>query len=203
MRTIRLAAAAVAGLTAATLVAGCSGDDAQPGVSPSQSTSPSPSDSATGGAPGGSTDPTGGGSDGSSPGVTGTATNPAPGAASPPATVEPTPSGAVATGTLAEGFPTDVVPLLPGSTITVSTVTPSEGVRTVSLSGTTATPAEEVLAFYRAALIGQGFVETAGPQAAGFPTATFSRTSGADLLVLAVTTLEGVQSFTLGGALAG
>ena len=85
----------------------------------------------------------------------------------------------------------------------VSTVTPLQGSRTVSLSGTTPAPADQVLAFYRAALVGQGFVETAGPQAAGFPTATFSRSSGADLLVLAVTTLEGVQSFTLGGALAG
>jgi hypothetical protein len=202
VRTFRLAAAAVAAVTAASLVAGCSGDDAEPGVSPSETSTESSSETSTDSATG-STEPSDGESASGSEGGEGTASATATDAASPPATVEPTPSGAVATGTLAEGFPTDVVPLLPGSTITVSTVTPSEGFRTVSLSGTTATPAEEVLAFYRAALVGQGFVETAGPQAAGFPTATFSRSSGADLLVLAVTTLEGVQSFTLGGALAG
>jgi len=116
---------------------------------------------------------------------------------------QPSSPTGVATGELVEGFPTDVVPLLPDSTITVSTLTPGEGSRTVSLSGTTATPADQVLAFYRTSLVGQGFVETAGGQAAGFPTATFTRAGGADLLVVAVSTLEGVQTFTIGGTLAG
>lgn len=113
-----------------------------------------------------------------------------------------TPSG-VATGELVEGFPVDVIPVVPDATITVSSLVPLEGARTVSLSGTTPLPADQVLAFYRTSLVGQGFVETAAGQPAGFPTATFSRANGADLIVVAVSTLEGLQTFTVGGTLAG
>lgn len=193
MRPTRRPAASAtvaAALLCVAVLPACTGDDAggdpTPGVSsPSETSSPP--------------DPTDSGGTGTSPSEPSGTPSPE---TSEPADPSTSPTG-VATGSLAKGFPTDVIPLLPGSTITVSTVSEVNGARTVSLSGTTPTPAEEVLAFYRTSLVGQGFAETAGGQAVGFPTSTFSRGNGADLLVIAVSTVNGVQTFTIGGSLAG
>jgi len=177
---------AVTALVAAALVSGCSGEDGDPSASSTSETASvtdSPSESPT-------DDPA------ESP-----TESPTEG---PTESTAPTgsPSG-VATGELVEGFPVDVIPVVPDATITVSSVVPLEGARMVSLSGTTTVPADQVLGFYRTSLVGQGFVETAAGQPAGFPTATFSRANGADLIVVAVSTVAGVQTFTVGGTMVG
>jgi hypothetical protein len=109
-----------------------------------------------------------------------------------------------AVGELVEGFPTDVVPVLPGAEVTVSAVVPSEGRRQVTLAGETTQAADAVLRFYRDALVAQGFTETSPTQPSGVVGATFSRgEGGADILTLTVTSSGGAQQFTIGGFLAG
>lgn len=129
------------------------------------------------------------------------------GTSSPEPTQTPTPSATtpegVGVGEVVEGFPTDVVPVLPEAEITLSTVVPANGVRQVSLAGSTALPAEEVLAFYRNAFVAQGFTETASAVPAGVLGATFSRGDATELLTVTVATADGAQQFTVGGQLAG
>jgi len=109
----------------------------------------------------------------------------------------------VGVGEVVEGFPTDVVPVLPDAEITLSTVVPANGVRQVSLAGSSSLPAEEVLAFYRDALVAQDFTETASAVPSGVVGATFSRGDATELLTVTVTTVGGAQQFTVGGQLAG
>jgi len=145
-----------------------------------------------------------------------TTTSPATEAATSPAATEPTdgatgePTGEPtdtatdsAVGELVEGFPTDVVALPPGAEVTVSSVVPVDGRREVSLAGSTTQTGEEVLAFYRESLTGQGFAEATTPVPEGVTGATFTRGDGAEVLTLAVVTAGGSQQFTIGGFIAG
>lgn len=121
----------------------------------------------------------------------------------PAPTETPTSPEGVGVGEVVEGFPTDVIPVLPDAEITLSTVVPADGVRQVSLAGTSALPAEEVLTFYRDAFVAQGFTETASAVPSGVVGATFSRGDATELLTVTVTTVDGAQTFTVGGQLAG
>lgn len=134
-----------------------------------------------------------------------TASGSATESASEPATAAPSSSSPTnaAIGDLVEGFPTDVLPVLPGSEVTLSSVVPGQGVRQVSLAGTTGQPPEAVLAFYRDSLVPQGFVEAPAALPAGVAGATFSRGDGAEIVTLSVVTVEGQQQYTVGGQIAG
>jgi hypothetical protein len=122
---------------------------------------------------------------------------------SPEPNQTPTTPDGVGVGEVVEGFPTDVVPVLPDAEISLSTVVPADGVRLVSLAGSSALPAEEVLAFYRDALVAQGFTETASAVPSGVLGATFSRGDATELLTVTVATADDAQQFTVGGQLAG
>ena len=113
-----------------------------------------------------------------------------------------TPEG-VGVGEVVEGFPTEIIPVLPDAEITLSTVVPANGVRQVSLAGTSTLPAEEILTFYRDALVAQDFTETASAVPEGVLGATFSRGDATELLTVTVATADGAQQFTVGGQLAG
>ena len=151
-------------------------------------------------------------SGGGEPAEQATTTSPATETATSPAATEPT-GGATgeptdtatdsAVGELVEGFPSDVVALPPGAEVTVSSVVPVDGRREVSLAGSTTQTGEEVLAFYRESLTGQGFAEATTPVPEGVTGATFTRGDGAEVLTLAVVTAGGSQQFTIGGFIAG
>ncbi|WP_299034232.1 hypothetical protein [uncultured Pseudokineococcus sp.] len=131
-------------------------------------------------------------------------------AASPDPSASPSPSDVptgsptgVAVGEVAEGFPLDVVPLLPEAELTLSNAVVQEGGgRTVALAGRTSRSAEEVVAFYTGALTDQGFTATTPPGVEGAVVTTFSRAAAADLLTLSVTSSGGLQDFSIGGQLA-
>ena len=105
-------------------------------------------------------------------------------------------------GGLVPGFPTDLIPVLPGATITLSTDTEAGGLRQVSLAGTSTTPADQILAFYRDALVSRGFTEAPTPVPAGVLASSFTRNQAADLLSVSVSTTGGLQVFTVGGQVA-
>jgi hypothetical protein len=111
--------------------------------------------------------------------------------------------GGSAVGEVVQGFPTDVVPVPPGADITVSTVAAADGRRQVSLAGETDQAADAVLAFYRDALVKQGFAEAQATLPKGVIGATFSRSDGAEILTLSVVTNDGRQQFSIGGTIAG
>jgi hypothetical protein len=128
------------------------------------------------------------------------------GSGASPTTGQPTTGGAspsaAAVGEVVEGFPTDVVPVMPGATVKLSTVATTDGVRQVALAGETTEPADAVLAFYRNGLTAQGFTEANAALPQGAVGATFVRGEGSEILTLSVVSVDGKQQFSIGGQIA-
>ena len=106
-------------------------------------------------------------------------------------------------GSLAEGFPVDLVPVPGGAEVLVSSAARAgdTGLWDVSLNLRTAQDTAGLVDVYRRHLLAAGFVETAPEHAEpGLAAqATFSRSDGAEILVLGVLDREGVRTMTLGG----
>jgi len=178
-------AAAALAVAVALGVAGCTAEESPAPTdtpAPAASPSPSPGESPSGAAP--------------------TPSASAPASPSPTATPSGSPTG-VAVGKVVEGFPLDVLPLLPEAEVTLSNVVAQDGGgRTVALAGRTTRSAEEVAAFYTQALTAQGFTATTPPAVQGAVVTTFTRGAAADLLTLSITSSGGLQDFSIGGQLA-
>jgi hypothetical protein len=98
------------------------------------------------------------------------------------------------------GFPTRMVPVPPGATVTASAVEPAAGVLKVSLTGTSPASVQQILDFYHSTLLGEGFTATSGNVLpAGASGAAYSRGGDTELLIVAVAD-DGVRrSFSIGG----
>ncbi|WP_298991653.1 hypothetical protein [uncultured Pseudokineococcus sp.] len=172
--------------------AGCT-DGREPSADPAPSSASAPSAS-----PSTSTAPTG--AEATEAGATPSA-SPSE-SASPSASPTPAPSE-VAVGEVVEGFPLDVVPLLPDAEVALSNVVRDEGGRSVALAGRTSRSPQEVVDFYTQALTAQGFTATTPPAVDGAVVTTYTRgPAAADLLTLSVTSSAGLQDFSIGGRLA-
>jgi hypothetical protein len=124
-----------------------------------------------------------------------TSGDPTPGGA--PDAVAPSGSG-TATAGLMTGFPTDVIPLLPGATVTASAVRTSGDRLEVSLSGTSTRSADAILAFYDKTFRKQGFESTDGRTLApGTGGRIYAR--GDEVLLVAVEGAGARRSFSVGG----
>jgi hypothetical protein len=110
-----------------------------------------------------------------------------------------------AVGTLAPGFPSDLLPVPPDGEVLVSSVQPVSGsdAYQVSLNMRTALAAPDVVDLYRKSLTAAGFAEA--PQtaqaAALAAQSTFTRSGGDELLVIGVLDRDGVRTVTIGGRL--
>ncbi|HEX5333363.1 MAG TPA: hypothetical protein VFW79_12040 [Cellulomonas sp.] len=106
-------------------------------------------------------------------------------------------------GSLAEGFPVDLVPVPDGAEVLVSSAARAgdTDLWDVSLNLRTAQDAAGLVDVYRQHLVAAGFVETTPEHAEpGLAAqATFSRSDGAEILVLGVLDRDGVRTMTLGG----
>jgi hypothetical protein len=127
-----------------------------------------------------------------------------PAAENPPSLTPTTPVGLhVEAETLADGFPTDLVPRPPESTITSSAVDPQEGVgTTISLTGESPDRVSALLSFYRIHLTKMGFSEVPGGMPEGMAGAMFTRSKGSELLTLAIMDRSSSRSFSIGGTVA-
>lgn len=97
--------------------------------------------------------------------------------AEPPAPLitAPLPKAAAARGAIVQGFPTAVIPLVPGSSVTYSSVSPDRTRLGAGLDATSNLPPEEVLGYYRTALAPLGLVATSAPAVAGSLAVAFVR----------------------------
>ncbi|WP_077489540.1 hypothetical protein [Sinomonas mesophila] len=150
---------------------------------------------------------------GGSPSAPATATT---AAASPsPSSPSATPSGtasAAATSTvsgIAQGFPSTLIPLMPGATAKATSFDASTTPAGAVLVATTNAPVAEALAFYSASFTGQGFtaVPAASPSAApgtGAPAQTldFVRADGQETANVSAVTANGVTTVTVGASVA-
>lgn len=111
--------------------------------------------------------------------------DPAAAPALPPSTplpypvAAPLPKTASATGGLVDGFPTAVLPQLPGSKVATSSVAADSPNLQVSLTGTTSGSVTDVVDFYRQALAKFGMYDAAAPALGGATAVTYSRDGNA------------------------
>ena len=105
-----------------------------------------------------------------------------------------------ATAGLIAGFPKDVVPVVPGATVTASAARRSGDRLEVSLSGTTAKySARQVLGFYDRAFKAKGFTTADGGATIAPGTGGRIYARGDEVIVVAVARADGVLSFSVGG----
>lgn len=109
----------------------------------------------------------------------------------------PLPKTASATGGIVEGFPTAVIPPVPGAKVTTSSVASDSPKLQVSLTGTTTGSVTDVVGFYRQALAKFGMYDTAAPALGGATAVTYSRDGNA--VTLTATPVDSGTSFALFG----
>ncbi|MCC3270579.1 hypothetical protein MUG94_06425 [Arthrobacter gengyunqii] len=166
--------------------AGCTSDSE---TSDAGSGTPSASASASAGA----SSPSASGSASSSPSSTGPS---ASAGATESSGSTATPSATSTSGAIAEGFPTDLIPLLPGSTALTTSFEETSTLFTASLSGKTDSSAEEILAFYAKTFSAQGFTP-ADPEVQDPATVQqFVRSGGDDTANVTVVSRDGSFFYT-------
>ncbi|MDQ1057890.1 hypothetical protein QFZ23_001791 [Arthrobacter globiformis] len=141
----------------------------------------------------------------------------APGSATPAATA-PAPSSAVATatasaaaaaspsaspgtsatvGALVAGFPSKLLPVMPGTKVVASSFDKSASPATAALVGSTAAKPAAVVAYYTKALEAQGFKAVPGSTVGSVASKDFVR-AGNETVNIAVPATGGVSTFTIG-----
>ncbi|MFE5837929.1 hypothetical protein [Arthrobacter sp. NPDC056493] len=141
----------------------------------------------------------------------------APGSAAPAATA-PTPSSAMATatasaattaspsaapgtsatvGALVAGFPSKLLPVMPGAKVVASSFDKSTSPATAALVGSTAAKPAAVVAYYTKALEAQGFKAVPGNTVGSVASKDFVR-GGSETVNIAVPATGGVSTFTIG-----
>ncbi|MEV7606176.1 hypothetical protein AB0N65_12115 [Paenarthrobacter sp. NPDC089322] len=134
---------------------------------------------------------------------------PAPSASAtstPPATdgspASPVPGATATVGALVPGFPQQLIPVMPKTSVRSSSFDKNVSPATVALVGTVKAPPEGVVDYYKASLEAQGFKVVPGPEAVGNVTSIdFVRGDG-ETVNLSVRQKEGVSTFTIGANVA-
>lgn len=103
---------------------------------------------------------------------------------------------------LVPGFPEQLIPVMPKTSVRSSSVDTNVSPATVALVGTVKAPPEGVVDYYKASLESQGFKVVPGPEAVGSVTSIdFIRGDG-ETVNLSVRQKEGVTTFTIGANVA-
>ncbi len=107
-----------------------------------------------------------------------------------------TPSADSTSSAIAEGFPSDLIPLLPGSTALTTSFEETSTLFTASLSGRTDSSAKDILAFYAKTFSDQGFTP-AEPEVQDPATVQqFVRSGGDDTANVTVVSRDGSFFYT-------
>nr|WP_208097156.1 hypothetical protein [Paenarthrobacter sp. MSM-2-10-13] len=114
----------------------------------------------------------------------------------------PAPDTTATVNALVPGFPAQLIPVMPNTSIRSSSVDKSEAVATVALVGTVKAPPEGVVDYYKTSMEAQGFKLVPGPSAVGNVTSLdFIRGDG-ETVNVSVRQKEGVSTFTIGANVA-
>ncbi|MFJ5957886.1 hypothetical protein ACIQC5_18240 [Paenarthrobacter sp. NPDC092416] len=114
----------------------------------------------------------------------------------------PVPGATATVGALVQGFPEQLIPVMPKTSVRSSSFDKNVSPATVALVGTIKAPPEGVVDYYKASLEAQGFKVVPGPEAVGNITSIdFIRGDG-ETVNLSVRQKEGVSTFTIGANVA-
>lgn len=119
--------------------------------------------------------------------------------------VTETPSDHSEVGALADGFPTDLLPLPDDAVILVTFAEPigDADVQEVSLNLTTQLSTAEVVDLYRTALTDAGFEETVTDETSVSAEVTFVRSGGDEQISVGVIDQDGSRTVSVGGRVRG
>ena len=129
-------------------------------------------------------------------------TDPAPTPTSPEPLLTDRPAPNTATGKLAAGFPTQLIPVPAGAEILVSSAAPQpNGTVQVSLNLRSTQDAASLLEAIRGPLVAAGFTDSppTQPDPSLAAQASFVRSSGAEFVLVGILDRDGVRTLTLGG----
>lgn len=107
-----------------------------------------------------------------------------------------------ATGRLAHGFPSKLVPVPKGAEVLVSSAQPAaDGTMSISLNVRSQQDAAGLLAAVSAPLVAAGFVESppAQPDPSLAAQASFARSDGKEFVLVGILDRDGTRTMTLGG----
>ena len=125
----------------------------------------------------------------------------APATAASTVTASPSPSASPNTsatvGALVDGFPQQLLPLMPGATVVSSSFDKASVPATAALVATVAAPTAAVLDFYVKALEGQGFKAVPGEAVGAVASRDFLR-GDSETVNISVVEAAGVSTFTIG-----
>ncbi|MFP3462145.1 hypothetical protein R5O87_14960 [Arthrobacter globiformis] len=127
------------------------------------------------------------------------ATSTAAATASVAATASPsaTPGTSATVGALVAGFPSKLLPVMPGAKVVASSFDKSTTPATAALVGSTAAKPAAVVAYYTKALEAQGFKAVPGNAVGSVASKDFVR-AGSETVNIAVPATGGVSTFTIG-----
>ncbi|MBD1541662.1 hypothetical protein G9E11_05240 [Arthrobacter sp. IA7] len=127
------------------------------------------------------------------------ATNTAAATASATATASPSasPGTSATVGALVAGFPSKLLPVMPGAKVVASSFDKSISPATVALVGSISAKPAAVVAYYTKALEGQGFTAVPGNAVGSVASKDFVR-AGSETVNIAVPATGGVSTFTIG-----
>ncbi|ABM09320.1 hypothetical protein [Paenarthrobacter aurescens] len=117
-------------------------------------------------------------------------------------TPQPAPDATATVNALVPGFPEQLIPVMPKTSVRSSSVDKSDSVATVALVGTIKAPPEGVVDYYKTSMEAQGFKLVPGPSAVGNVTSLdFIRGDG-ETVNVSIRQKEGVSTFTIGANVA-
>ncbi|NUT71816.1 hypothetical protein [Pseudarthrobacter sp. C4D7] len=126
-------------------------------------------------------------------------------ATQPSLTASPSPSASPNTsatvGAVVEGFPQQLLPLMPGATVVSSSFDKASSPATAALVGSVNAPTAAVIDFYSKALEGQGFKAVPGDNVGGLASKDFVR-GDSETVNLSVVETAGASTFTIGANVA-
>ncbi|WP_159707699.1 hypothetical protein [Arthrobacter sp. 18067] len=155
--------------------------------SPGSSQAPSPTDASTASAT-------------STPAASNSTASPESTASTESAT--PAPGATSTVNALVPGFPEQLIPVMPKTSVRSSSFDKSASLATVALVGTIKAPPEGVVDYYKTSLEAQGFKLVPGPEAVGNVTSLdFIRGDG-ETVNVSIRQKEGVSTFTIGANVA-
>ncbi|MGJ3192827.1 hypothetical protein [Paenarthrobacter sp. FR1] len=112
------------------------------------------------------------------------------------------PNATATVNALVPGFPEQLIPVMPKTSVRSSSFDKDASLATVALVGTVKAPPEGVVDYYKTSLEAQGFKLVPGPEAVGNVTSLdFIRGDG-ETVNVSIRQKEGVSTFTIGANVA-
>lgn len=127
-----------------------------------------------------------------------TATN----SASPTVSASDTPSSSASStvNALVPGFPTKVIPIMPGSTPLSTSYDATTNPAKASLIASTSATSAQILSYYSGQFTGQGFTAVSPTKVGSTDSQDFVRSNGKETVNVAVVVVDGRTTYTVGAS---